>query len=172
MRYLLVLYLLFLTTPAKADIVARFTEGAPKDVFTIRNTDTCGTGPIGVTIDLTDAAGDLYFDTTAQGVGISVYQPFELVGGEDYVTAVTPVADGARIFTLEVNDLPPSAMITITTDVDDALPESASGQTIVEGGEILGARVLIVPRFDTPPLAVGEFDATGSVTVPWSICLS
>jgi hypothetical protein len=158
--------------PVWADIEARFVDAAPKDRFTIRNADICATGPIRITVDLTDTAGGLYFDTTVRGAGVSVYQPFELAGGAEHVAAVTPVADGARGFTIEIIDLPPGAVVTVTTDVDDALPQSAMGPTRVDGGEILGGRVSVALDADTPPLSRAEFDAWGGATVPLSVCLS
>lgn len=172
MRYLLALYLLFLPVSAQADIIARFIEAAPKDVFTLRNADNCATGPINITVDLTDTAGGLYFDTTAQGAGVSVYQPFELAGGAEHVAAVTPVGDGARVFTIRVIDLPPGAIIAITTDIDDALPQSTLGQTMIDSGEFLGATVSITTDPDTPPLSQAGFDDWGNATVPLSVCVS
>ena len=67
------------STPAAADIVVRFDEGAPKDSFTITNADNCALPLTAITIDLAGSAAGLIFDVTGSGAGVSVFQPFQLV---------------------------------------------------------------------------------------------
>ena len=54
---------------------------APGDSFTITNSARCDVRIAELTIDLVGSAGNLIFDTDPGGLGLSVYQPFELVAG-------------------------------------------------------------------------------------------
>jgi hypothetical protein len=133
---------------ADSDITVLFDEAAPKDSFTIRNEAACDIRIAELTIDLAGSAGDLIFDTTPGGEGLSVYQPFELVAGGDKVSAVTEVSDGSRSVTFSFNGLEPGEFAMFTIDVDDRLTDGPMGQTMVAGSEIEGAAVRM--RLVTP----------------------
>lgn len=171
-RLLAFLVFLCAAVPARADIVVRFFDGTPEDLITIRNEDVCETGPISVTIDLRQSAGGLFFDTTAGGAGFSEWQPFRVVGGTGFVDRLTPVSDGTQVLTIAFRNIPPNGLTTITTDLDDALPGSPTGPTIVDGAEIAGALVsLTVGEMDTP-VSEARFDVNSTATVPLSVCIS
>ena len=59
--------------PAFADITVTFAEGAPTDRFTIAANDSCVTGPVQMTIDLSESDAGLVFDVTAAGAGVEVF---------------------------------------------------------------------------------------------------
>jgi len=69
--------------PALADVTVRFEESAPKDRFTITNDGPCPMGEVAVVIDLGASAAGLIFDVTGTGAGVSVFQPMELVRGQE-----------------------------------------------------------------------------------------
>lgn len=167
-RYALLATLL--ATPAAADIAVRFTEGAPKDRFTISNASACATGAIEVEIDLSGSAAGLIFDTTGRGAGVEVFQPFELVSGSAQVTAVSEITDGDSRAVLSLSDLPAQGDVSFTIDVDDTLPSSSNGQIMISGGEIEGA-VFRVSAGPGAPFSA-RFDTSGEATVPWQACLS
>lgn len=133
---------------AGSDIKVLFVESAPKDSFTIRNDAACDIRIAELTIDLAGSAGDLIFDTTPGGEGLSVYQPFELVAGGDKVSAVTEVTDGGRSVTFSFTGLETGEFAMFTIDVDDRLTDGPMGQTMIDGSEIEGAAVRV--RLTTP----------------------
>jgi len=171
-RALSVLAILLTSLSARADIVVQFFDGSPEDSIFIRNEDVCETGPVSITIDLRDSAGRLFFDITDAGAGFSVFQPFRIVGGMDFVDALTPVNDGTQAVTIRFLNIPPDGVTTITTDLDDALPGSPTGPTIVDGAEIAGALVTLSLDDGAVPISDARFDTTSSATVPLSICVS
>ncbi|MEM9851395.1 MAG: aggregation factor core [Pseudomonadota bacterium] len=130
---------LAIAAPASADIRATFLEGAPKDRFTVENTSACAIRDVALTIDLRPSQGGLIFDTTAQGQGVEVFQPFELTAGADTLRRPPEVADGDQALTLEIGLLPPGRAISFTIDVDD----TRGGREItVNGDEITGAHLV------------------------------
>lgn len=156
--------------PALADVRVQFIEGAPKDRFIITNTSACPTGTLEVTIDLATSSAGLIFDTTGSGAGVSVFQPFELVAGADHVTAASQVSDGDRRAVLEISDIPGKGEVAFTIDVDDTLPASANGQTMILGSEMAGARVQVRAGGGAPVTA--PFDGNGVAVAAWEACLS
>ncbi len=161
-------------TAAQADIRVLFREGAPKDSFELRNTGACALGPMEIVVDLTGSAGSLIFDTQAQGPGVEVYQPFELVQGASLVRSASELRDGGRAISLSITGLSPRQAIAFTIDVDDTLTESPLGQTRVAGSEIKGAK--IVARFDATaalvPEVTAQFTRDAVAVLPISSCLS
>lgn len=125
---------------ARADLSVRFVEGAPKDRFIVENLGACPIGSASVTLDLTASRGGLYFDVTAKGAGVSVYQPVEIERGAAFVAEMAPVPDGATSVGLMLRDLPPGEAVVLTTDLDD---RTGQGATIVGDAEIAGAAVII-----------------------------
>ncbi len=129
---------LIFSTPAAADILVRFDEGAPKDRFTITNTGNCALPLTSVTIDLTGSAAGLIFDVTGSGAGVSVFQPFQLVLGGEHVSTLPQVKDGDRAVSLKLKGLGPNQRVAFTIDVDDT---AGASETMVSGSEIKGATV-------------------------------
>ncbi len=128
-----------------ATLKVTFKESAPKDSFAIENVGACAAGPFTLAIDLAPSAGKLYFDTTASGAGLQVFQPFELTDGRERVTAAVKVSDGQQVVRLPISGLPPGARVAFTVDVDDNLPNGPRGQTQIDGSEMTGAVVRVTP---------------------------
>ncbi len=129
----------FADTPA-ADVVVRYQEAAPEDLFRIENTSTCLITLHRLTLDLDGSAAGLMFDTEPGGLGASTSQPFRLVDGAARVAAVSAPEDGGRRLTLTFDALRPRESVTFSIDVDDANERGPLGPTLVTGEEITGAR--------------------------------
>lgn len=156
--------LLLCPSVAGAEIVARFTESAPKDRFEITNTGACDQGAIVLMLDLSRSAAGLIFDTTGSGAGVSVFQPFDLVAGGDLLRAVPQVTDGMNSVELRLSRFPAGATLAFTVDVDDTLVSGALGQTRVSGGEISGAQLRSGDL-------VGVFSQDGVARIAGEACL-
>lgn len=129
--------------PAPTTVEVRFFEGAPKDRFQIENIGSCALGESIINLDLTQSVGKLVFDTTASGVGVEVFQPFEVVEGEIELVDGETVVDGEALLSIRVDGLPPGASVGFTIDVDDTLEDSELGMIQVTDSEIEGGIVTI-----------------------------
>lgn len=125
-------------TQALAEIDVEFREGAPKDRFTITNTGECEVRDVQLSIDLSTSAAGLIFDTTEQGAGVEVFQPFEFVAGRELVNAMPKVTDGQTIVDIDIKALARSQNIVFTIDVDDT---TGNREITVNGSEIAGATI-------------------------------
>ncbi|MBO9453111.1 aggregation factor core [Tropicibacter sp. R16_0] len=132
--------LLLSATVAQAGLSIRFIEGAPKDRFQIENTGSCDITAATLRLDLSSSQGALIFDVTSTGAGVEVFQPFELVEGQEALASVPAVVDGQNTLDLAVDRLKPGAAIGFTIDVDDTI---GTRQITVTGSEIEGAKVSI-----------------------------
>ena len=103
------------TVAAHAALEVRFTESAPRDRFTVQNVGTCASGPFELTIDLSKSAAGLIFDTTAQGAGVEVYQPFNASSGQVTLTSGSVVSDGDESLSVKVSGLAPGAKAVSAT---------------------------------------------------------
>lgn len=121
-------------------MVVRFDEGAPKDRFTVENAGNCPLGELTLKIDLGASAAGLIFDVTGQGAGVQVFQPLELVAGQEFLAEFPQVRDGDNVIVLPVTSLSPGGRIAFTIDVDDT---AGSRATTVSGAEIQGARIVL-----------------------------
>jgi len=129
-----------LCSPAMADVLVEFDEGAPKDRFTVTGLGECMTGPADVTIDLSGSTAGLIFDVTGAGAGVQVFQPFEASVSGDSLLGATEVRDGDTEVTLRLRDISLGTSVSFTIDVDD----TAGGRKItVSGSEIAGASVRV-----------------------------
>ncbi|MDA9865554.1 aggregation factor core [bacterium] len=154
-------------TTALADLSLRFIEGAPKDRFVLTSeAGLCADGPILVTIDLNGSAGGLVFDVTAQGAGVEVFQPFELVSGGDLVAEPPVVADGDRAVTLGLSSFAAGAEVAFTIDVDDTIQ---SREITVTDSEISGAVLRVEAAGVTAEQIIGD---NAAATVAWDGCPS
>lgn len=126
-------------TTATAGVEVVFTESAPKDRFTITNTGACPIGNMTLDIDLGASAAGLILDVTAQGAGVNVYQPLELVAGESALASLPVVQDGDTVISLPLTSLGPKDAIIFTIDVDDT---KGLGPTMISGAEITGAQII------------------------------
>ena len=150
--------------PAAADVVVRFQESAPKDSFSIVNEGSCGVANAEIELDLSTSASGLIFDVTATGAGVSVFQPLELVAGQDYLSTVPEVSDGDNKLNLSVETLAPSAEIAFTIDIDDTAGVS---ETMVSGAEIQDAQVAITINGATHS---GNFGTDGVARIALNTC--
>lgn len=131
-----------LDTKASSVIEVAFVEGAPKDRFVITNMGACAREDLTVSLDLSQSAGMLIFDTTATGAGVEVYQPFDTQQGD--VTLIGDrVNDGDTQLSVRVPNLGPGDSASFTIDVDDTLTNGELGQIRIAGSEISGAMVIL-----------------------------
>lgn len=140
-------------SPVGADITVRFDEGAPKDRFSITNQGACPLGEVAVTLDLGASAAGLIFDVTSLGAGVSVFQPLEMVAGQEFLASVPEVKDGDSKITLPVIGLAPGASIAFTIDVDDT---RGMTETMVSGAEISGAKAVVTGYATTAEATFGS----------------
>ncbi len=105
------------------------------------NDTTCTLSDLNVVIDLSKSAAQLVFDTTAEGAGVEVFQPFEKVQGQFELTR--QVLDGDQQLTLLINDLAAGDTISFTIDVDDTLQSSELGNIRVSSSEMQGSQVFL-----------------------------
>jgi hypothetical protein len=165
MKSLTILALLGATS-AQADLTLRFTEGAPKDRFTLTNTGDCALPAGSITVDLGTAPAGLIFDVTNAGAGVQVFQPFEVVAGADRLTSQPKVADGDTAVTLPISGLAAGQSVAFTIDVDD----TGGGREItVSGSEIAGATLRATFGGATQSATVNN-RAAASIAMP--ACLS
>ena len=155
-----------IATTAAADLTVTFRDGTPKDLFVISNPAACATGPFALTFDLYPSPAGLIFDVTGDGAGVKVFQPFEVTAGADFINAVSPVADGDQILTLDLADLPSGAEVRFTIDLDDT---AGAREITVSGSEIAGALALVTTDVG---LTEDAFDDTGTATVAMDACQS
>lgn len=130
------------SVPVHAELAMQFVESAPKDRFVLTNVGDCELTDLRVSIDLGESAGGLIFDTTGQGAGVEVFQPFEVRSGDVKLDAGT-VSDGDTELAVQVARLPAGETASFTIDVDDTLRNSDLGQIRVAGSEIAGAVVSV-----------------------------
>jgi len=138
--------LLIISSTAYAKIEIRFIEGAPKDEFIIQNIGECSLKQFVLDIDLSSSAGNLFFDTSDQGQGVEVPQPFEATRGQFELISQNKgnkVLDGENSLSLKIAELKPKQLISFTIDVDDKLENSQLGQIQVTGSEIEGTSARI-----------------------------
>jgi len=154
---------LFFSATAQADIEVRFSEGAPKDRFTISNQGKCSIKNMTVDLDLSKSRGKLIFDITAEGAGVEVFQPFEVTEGKLTLASGKAVKDGDSGLSLLIASLEPSERVSFTIDVDDTLPVSALGMIRVAGSEIQGGIVSVRTAAMKPATAAFNTNSTAVV---------
>lgn len=152
-----------LAQPAYANLEVRFTESAPKDIFTVKNLGKCDLKEVLLEIDLTESAGQLIFDTTATGAGVEVFQPFEVRQGKMTLTSADNVQDGDTALALRIDQIAAGATVSFTIDVDDTLAKGELGNIRVSGSEIQGGSVRITSVNDDK--AVATFGNTSKALI-------
>lgn len=152
--------------------IVEFTDDSPKDRFEIRNVSAGSWTLVAFTLQLEGARGDLVFDTAAGGEGLSVYQPFETAGSDVRLVRAPDVGDGDRRLDLGFEAFGPGGRFDFTIDIDDRLPRSEWGQTIVSGAEIEGAEVVavFVGADGTESRQQGRFDSDSVARVNSGAC--
>lgn len=147
-------------------LLISFNESAPKDLFVIQNNTRCELNGSQLTIELGESAGKLYFDTTATGAGVEVYQPFEVVSGDVGLYQAERVADGQTRLALELNQLEQDQRVVFSIDVDDQVESHRSRMTMITGSEIAGAQVWLTQPGVAPVSANFRADSTASLLLP------
>ncbi|MEL6126244.1 MAG: aggregation factor core [Pseudomonadota bacterium] len=144
---------------AEADLLVSFRDSAPRDIFILQNDGSC---PINgaVELDLEPSPSGLFFDVTAEGAGVEVFQPLRVEAGAGYLSAVPVVRDGDKSVVLSVAGLPPGEQVRFTADLDDSLTNGTFGQIRVSGSEIAGAIARVAGGAQAP------FDGTGRAVMP------
>ncbi len=151
---------------SQANIQIDFLESAPKDRFTIINIGECDLSDMDIEIDLTNSFGKLYFDTSAKGAGVEVFQPFESLS--ENLKASGTVGDGDTSVSIQVHRLLQDESISFTIDVDDALVNSSLGQIRVARGELAGAQARV--KANSAEEVIAAFDANNVAIVLLPAC--
>ena len=138
-----------LATPTFADVSLTFIESAPKDRFVVTNAG-CPLVDATLIIDLATAPAGVIFDVTAQGAGVEVFQPVELVAGTATLSSIT---DGDQRLTISLGTMETDAEVIISADLDDLQANGALGQIRVAGSEIAGTSAIL-------STATGTYTAT------------
>lgn len=159
---------LYVCQPATANMDIAFVESAPKDWFSLTNSSTCVLERLTMTVDLSNTAGKLIFDTTSAGEGVDVYQPFEKREGDVRLTSAETVLDGEKTLSVLIENLSPGQSVSFTIDVDDTLAESELGNIRVSGSEIEGGVVSL--SMGSLPEVSSTFDSKAMATLPSPIC--
>lgn len=162
------------TGPAAADIVLDYTEAAPTDRLVVRNAGACDPGPLEVTLDLTGAPGGLYFDTSASGAGVSVFQPFEWVAGAEIVEGTSAVADGDQVLVMRFRHFPPGAAAEFSFDLDDSDPAGPLGPSMLSPVEMAGAtaHLTLEPGSVVERRIEAPFGPDARARIPLTLCVS
>ena len=159
---------LLLSATAQANIEVRFSEGAPKDRFTISNQGKCSLKNLTVDLDLSKSQGKLIFDITGAGAGVEVFQPFEVTEGKIKQAAGKPVKDGDSNMSLVIESLNPGKSASFTIDIDDTIPSGARGMIIVAGSEIQGGT--ISAKVGNMKPATATFSTQSKAVIPFGKC--
>lgn len=140
-----------------------FDEGAPRDRIAISNDSSADISIASARFDLASSVGGIIFDTLDGGIGVEVFQDFQVEGG-DAVLANEPIAeDGATDLRLDFESFEPGDSFTFSIDVDDQLTDSDLGQIQVTGAEIAGALVAITTAGGVE--VTGVFDQSNGARV-------
>jgi len=150
---------------AQANLQVNFVESAPKDRFVIQNIGQCDLSNINVEIDLSNSVGKLYFDTTASGAGVEVFQPFEANDSNLQLVSASIVGDGDTSLTVQIGKLAADTKVSFTIDVDDALTDSRLGNIRVTGGELDGAQVRFKGALSGEVSAAFSVDNTATIMI-------
>ncbi len=141
------------TQLASADLKVTFDEGAPKDRFTFQNESSCAIRSSILTLDLSGSAAGLIFDVTASGAGVQVFQPLEMVSGEEFLAEIPSVKDGDNVVSFQLTEFPARSRLSFTIDVDDT---KGGREITVADSEIEGATVLLSDGVKTVEQAFGS----------------
>ena len=159
---------LLFCTAAQANVEVKFSEGAPKDRFTISNQGKCELKDLVVDLDLSKSQGKLIFDITGAGAGVEVFQPFEVTEGDIKLASAEGVKDGDSGMSLLISSLKPGQRASFTIDIDDTIPSGARGMIIVAGSEIQGGTASVKVGEMKPTIAA--FNNKSKAIVPVSAC--
>ncbi len=155
-----------LSQVAHADVDVVFREGAPKDRFSIVNTSECALDAMVLTIDLANSDGRLIFDTTGNGAGVEVFQPFEVSSDAIELSSAEDVKDGDTQLTINIKTIGAGESVSFTIDVDDTLVDSKLGKIRVAGSEIHNGEVQLSVTGAKPMTATFNNKSVATLVLP------
>jgi len=129
------------TANCQIQIQGRFIEGAPRDRFVFTNNSADGWNIEQLVLALESSNGKLIFDTTDQGAGVEVFQPFRTESNSASLSAEPDITDGDQNVTLSFSRFTAGQTFQFSIDVDDQLTRSELGQIRVANSEMQGALV-------------------------------
>ena len=152
--------------------MGQFIEGAPTDRFIFTNESDAGWSISRLELELGSSTGNLIFDTTDQGAGVDVFQPFKSETGSAALLSQPTVDDGDQRLELVFSHFKPSESFQFTIDLDDQLSDSDLGQIRISDSEIQGATVQINVVSDTGQTTTlsAEFDQSSALRVVGNGC--
>jgi len=153
---------------AQANIQVAFKESAPKDQFSFTNVGKCVLDDLIVTIDLSNSAGKLIFDTVPTGSGVEVFQPFEIVNGNLNLVSSASSLDGNDELIIEITNLAPNKTASFTIDLDDTMKVSQLGNIRVAGSEISNAEISV--KVGDQEISSASFGANSKAAVSLPSC--
>ena len=150
----------------------RFNESAPRDSFLISNTSASDWIISTLSLDMSNSAGNLIFDVTADGAGVEVFQPFRADDGAASLKEQPEVLDGDQLLVLALSGFSQGVDYRFTIDVDDQLADSELGQIRVAASEMSGAELTLDIQSATGDSATltGVFDDTNRVVFESNAC--
>ena len=151
-----------------ANVHIKFVESAPKDWFAVTNLTNCDLKNVQMSIDLSNSAGKLIFDTTSSGAGVEVFQPFEVRSGEIELISSDQVFDGDRALTVLITSVKSGETASFTIDVDDTMTNSELGMIRVSKSEITGSEVSI--SIDGGQVIEGALNQRGELLIDRADC--
>ncbi len=149
-------------TPALADLNVAFLEGAPKDRFVLTNAGACDLAALEVTLDLAESEAGLIFDVTGSGPGVEVFQPFQVVSGQEFIARTPVVSDGDSAVSLSLGGISKGQIVAFTIDVDDT---GGAREITVSDSELRGATVTVTTADGSFSSAFGD-TSEAKVTLP------
>ena len=149
---------------SQSAIRSSFVDGVPADTFELTNESSCDFGASSLLLDLSGSNGGLYFDVSAAGAGIAVYQPLIFKSGQEYLAEIPALQDGDNILVLELTAFNAGASIRFTTDLDDT---KGPVSKVVSDSEITGARIQLHSASGRISAA---FDDSSTATIPITAC--
>ncbi|WP_050526078.1 hypothetical protein [Pseudorhodobacter aquimaris] len=162
-KLLCALCALFISSPSYADVRVQFIEGAPKDTFVIANEGGCNIGPSELVVDFTASNAGLIFDVTASGMGVEVFQPFDVTQGADLLVGLPTIADGDQTVALSFTGLDGAQKIAFTVDVDDT---DGAREITVSDAEMTGTMVSLTAQGKRVTAIMGPNAEAVLTTVP------
>lgn len=152
--------------------MGQFIEGAPTDRFIFTNESDAGWSISRLELELGSSTSNLIFDTTDQGAGVDVFQPFKSETGSAALLSQPTVDDGDQRLELVFSHFKPSESFQFTIDLDDQLSDSDLGQIRISDSEIQGATVQINVVSDTGQTTTlsAEFDQSSALRVVGNGC--
>lgn len=161
--------------PAAADqvLLVEFQERETGDSFKVSNVAPCDAIRVEeLSIDLATARSGLIFDTRPGGPGYADEPTggVDMLSGNEFVTGVTRMEDGAQVVTLQLDDFRPGDSFRFALDVDDTKTGAVPGPDDDASARDM-ERVTVAARMfndlDFERAEIGAFNETGNARIDW-----